>query len=118
MTEGNKAIPNKYGHPLSVPRRPSTPSIWDIRSPTVTASWFIVPNPPRSVNGAISEMYMGTKDVFKPKIEESINRYRKSVLRLSSLYSLYLLLHVLLLTTVNSNEVTSHNEQFVQLGNF
>ena len=66
-TDGNSAIPNKYGQPLSVPKRPSTPSICDTRRPTVTASWLIVPKPPRRVNGAISEMYMGTKDVFKPE---------------------------------------------------
>jgi hypothetical protein len=40
----------------------------EMRSPTVTANWLTVPRPPRSVSGEISEMYIGTRDVFKPEV--------------------------------------------------
>ena len=38
----------------------------EMRSPTVTANWLTVPKPPLRVSGEISEMYMGTRDVFRP----------------------------------------------------
>jgi hypothetical protein len=42
----------------------------EMRSPTVTANWLTVPSPPRKVRGEISEMYIGTRDVFKPEIKQ------------------------------------------------
>lgn len=59
-------IPKRTGQPSSVPRICSIPSIWEMSRPTVTASWFTVPRPPRNVSGAISEMYIGTSEVFRP----------------------------------------------------
>ncbi len=41
--------------------------------PTVTPNWLTVPKPPRKFNGAISEMYMGTNDVFNPEKSRSIH---------------------------------------------
>ena len=64
---GITAKPRRIGHPSSVPRRLSIPRIWEINRPTVTANWFTVPKPPRRVRGAISDIYIGTNDVFKPE---------------------------------------------------
>ena len=61
--------PSNMGQPSSVPRICSIPNTWDSNSPTVTASWFTVPRPPRRLRGAISEMYMGTSDVFRPAMK-------------------------------------------------
>lgn len=59
-------LPSKIGHPSSVPRICSIPSTCDSSNPTVTASWLTVPKPPRRFRGAISDMYIGTSDVFRP----------------------------------------------------
>ena len=45
----------------------------EMRRPTVTASWLTVPKPPRNVSGEISEMYIGTRDVFRPVVKSSLN---------------------------------------------
>lgn len=42
------------------------PRTWESRRPTVTASWLTVPRPPRKLSGAISLMYIGTREVFSP----------------------------------------------------
>lgn len=76
---GMMASPNKTGQRSFVPRICSMPNTWEIRRPTVTASWFTVPRPPRRFNGAISDMYMGTNDVFKPQLIPMMKRPRKSI---------------------------------------
>ena len=42
------------------------PRTWESRRPIVTASWLTVPKPPRRLSGAISLMYMGTREVLSP----------------------------------------------------
>lgn len=59
-------VPRRRGQPDSVPRISWMPRICEKRMPTVTPNWLTVPKPPRKFNGAISEMYMGTSDVFNP----------------------------------------------------
>lgn len=59
--------PRRIGQPSSVPKICSMPNTCDSKSPTVTASWLTVPSPPRKFNGAISDMYIGTSDVFSPE---------------------------------------------------
>ena len=63
----DRFLPNKTGQPSSVPKICSIPRICDISSPIVTASWFTVPRPPLKLSGAISDIYIGTNDVFRPK---------------------------------------------------
>lgn len=58
--------PSRMGQPSSVPRICSMPSTCESSRPTVTASWFTVPSPPRRLSGAISDMYIGTSEVFSP----------------------------------------------------
>ena len=63
-------------YPVSQQFQPQSPFLHDViyewsltcemSSPTVTASWLTVPRPPRSVRGEISEMYIGTREVFRP----------------------------------------------------
>lgn len=64
---GQMAKPSSTGHPSFVPKICSTPNTWDKSKPIVTANWLTVPRPPRKFNGAISDIYIGTSDVFKPK---------------------------------------------------
>ena len=56
------------GHPDDVPKISWMPRICEIKMPKVTPNWLTVPKPPRRLRGAISEMYIGTSDVFKPFI--------------------------------------------------
>lgn len=42
------------------------PRTWESRRPMVTASWLTVPRPPRRLSGAISLIYMGTREVLSP----------------------------------------------------
>ena len=56
------------GHPDDVPKISWIPRICEIKIPKVTPNWLTVPKPPRRWRGAISDMYNGTSDVFKPLI--------------------------------------------------
>jgi len=76
---GQIASPKRRGQPSFVPRICSMPSTWETRRPTVTASWFTVPRPPLRFNGAISDMYMGTNEVFKPQLTPMMNRPKNSI---------------------------------------
>lgn len=67
---GQMASPNSTGQPSLVPKICSIPSTCDNSNPTVTANWLTVPKPPLKFNGAISDIYIGTNDVFKPGEEE------------------------------------------------
>lgn len=76
---GQIASPKRTGQPSFVPRICSMPSTWETRRPTVTASWFTVPRPPLRFNGAISDMYMGTNEVFKPQLTPMMNRPKNNI---------------------------------------
>lgn len=76
---GQTASPKRTGQPSFVPRIWSMPSTWETRRPTVTASWFTVPRPPLRFNGAISDMYMGTNEVFKPQLTPMMKRPKNSI---------------------------------------
>lgn len=76
---GQIASPKRTGQPSFVPRICSMPSTWETRRPTVTASWFTVPRPPLRFNGAISDMYMGTSEVFKPQLTPMMNRPKNNI---------------------------------------
>lgn len=78
-TAGHIARPSRMGQPSLVPRIGSMPRTWDKSKPTVTASWFTVPRPPRKFSGAISLMYMGTNEVFSPQLTPIMNRPRNSI---------------------------------------
>ena len=72
-------LPRRMGHPSGVPRISWMPRICEKRIPTVQPSWFTVPKPPRNVNGAISETYMGTSEVFRPQLKPMMNRPMMSI---------------------------------------
>lgn len=76
---GQIASNKRTGQPSSVPRICSMPSTWETRRPTVTASWFTVPRPPLRFSGAISDMYMGTNEVFKPQLTPMMNRPKNNI---------------------------------------
>ena len=101
-TGGKIASPNKKGHPLSVPRRPSTPRICETKRPTVTASWLMVPRPPLRLNGDISDMYIGTREVLSPGCAVKDGCYHSAILL------------ILVLTAIDTDQISTHDEQFVR----
>lgn len=62
--------PSRTGHKLFVPRISWKPKICDIKIPIVIASWCTTPNAPRMFEGAISDKYIGVRQVVKPRRKE------------------------------------------------
>lgn len=102
---GQTARPSNRGQPSFVPRICSIPSTWDSNRPTVTANWLTVPKPPRKFNGAISDIYIGTKDVFNPENNIAINEKDK-------FHEFYCF------TAIDPNNKSSQKQHLVRVSNF
>lgn len=82
------SLPNNTGQPSSVPKICLIPKICDISNPIVTANWLTVPKPPLKLSGDISDIYIGTNDVFSPATQSTL--IRKLQVKSKDLCELYL----------------------------